>query len=97
MDSLPYVDALVKEYLLFRGFSATLQVGWGGRVEACLLPGVRGFVGALEVCVHGFIGIPTAGMVCRHGGAHRQCLPQPRDRPACLAPVHADVGAYSGP
>jgi hypothetical protein len=24
MDALPYVDALIKEYLLFRGFQATL-------------------------------------------------------------------------
>jgi hypothetical protein len=25
MESLPYVDALVKEYLLFRGFTKTFQ------------------------------------------------------------------------
>jgi hypothetical protein len=25
VDALPYVDALIKEYLLFRGFTATLS------------------------------------------------------------------------
>lgn len=25
MESLPYIDALLKEYLLFRGFTATLS------------------------------------------------------------------------
>lgn len=42
VDALPYVDALIKEYLLFRGFTATLSAFNKVKPDIwCLLSQVR--------------------------------------------------------